>query len=119
MMRLGLITSIHFLILFSCTPALHLHEGDRFYFPYVSATPIPKNDKGAAVDLSQLTLGKKVSIDKCGDSSHQYNNMGELKPIFDKLITEAQMQSGAILLKEASITVKPLNCVGLEALAMH
>ena len=119
MMRLGLITSMHFLILFSCTPALHLHEGDRFYFPYVSATPIPKNDKGAAVDLSQLTHGKKVSIDKCGDSRHQYNNMGELKPIFDMLFADAQIQSGAVLLKSASITVKPLNCVELEAIAMH
>ncbi len=118
-MRFGLILSLLFLQFFSCTPALHLHEGDRFYFSYVSATPVPKNDKGNDIDLSQLTPGKNVSIKKCGDSRHQYNNMGELKPIFDKLISEAQRQSGAVLLKEASITVKALNCVELEAIALH
>ncbi len=96
----------------SCTPALHLHEGDQFQLPYASsASP-------QATNLDALSPSEKIVVKRCGNTAHDYNDMQNLKPVFDQLIRDAEEKSNATILKDVVITVKKSKCVELSAIPL-
>lgn len=100
------------LTLAACTPALHLHEGDQFSMPYAGSM-LPR-----AVELATLSPEKEVVVRRCGDTSREYDDMQNVKPIFDRLISDAEIKSSALLLKDVLIKVTNSKCVELHAIPL-
>lgn len=96
----------------SCTPALHLHVGDHFAMPYVASS------FSGSVDWNKLSEGQKIVVQRCGDPRRDYSDMERIKPLFDRLIVDAEAKSNAVLLKDAVVTVKESKCMQLQAIPL-
>ena len=57
-------------------------------------------------------------MERCGDTTRDYNDMQNIKPVFNRLIRDAEEKSGATILKNVVITVKKSKCVELETVPL-